>query len=186
MTIPKIYKENSILIADDEPEHLEWLVDFMSGQGFVVDVVTDVLEAVKAVELSRYRLYIVDLNIPLRGWPSAFPASSTYDEYPGLHIGRVVRSQGNDGSRVIVYSAHFNDQITAEIKKLYCEYVVKGRPRELKGKVEEVLKKPDATALDLARQKRKDLSKSQNPSVANVKMKSTSSRNLNRLSGGKH
>ncbi|MDM0113519.1 response regulator [Variovorax sp. J22R133] len=161
LKIPTQYDQNRILIADDEPEHLEWLVDFLEQKNFFVTVVTNVKEAVRASEEHRFRAYILDLNIPLSGWPAPFPASDTFAEYPGLHIVRTVRSQGNDGGRVVVYSAHFNEQITAEISNFYCGYVVKGRPRELKEKVLEILKSSDQTAAVIARaaKKSKDLGK---------------------------
>jgi CheY-like chemotaxis protein len=140
MIVPTHYDEKCILLADDEPEHIEWLADYLKGRGFTVQIVVNVKDAIEAVSQKKFRAYIIDLNIPLAGWVPHAKAKSAYNQYQGLHIIQTVRTQGNPGIRVIAYSAHFNEQITTEIKSLYCEYVVKGRARELKQLLETVLK----------------------------------------------
>lgn len=139
MKIPDIYDNNAVLIADDEPEHIEWLADYFRAKGFHVTLVTNVAEAIAVTEAKRFRLYVIDLNIPLGDWMPRGVANETYQGYQGLHIIQWVRTQGNSGKRVIAYSAHYNDQITAAIKGLYCEYVVKGRAQQLKQVISEIL-----------------------------------------------
>lgn len=129
---------HSVLLADDEPEHLEWLVDYLKAKGLAVHIATNVEEAMKAGEEAWYWAYIVDLNIPLGNWPA--PSNSTFQSYPGLTIIQSIRSQGNNGARVIAYSAHSNSVIEAEIKRLYTDYVAKGRPQQLKDRINELLK----------------------------------------------
>lgn len=140
LKIPTSYDPKAILIADDEPEHVEWLADYFKAKGFKVTLVTNVRDAITAAEGKRFRAHIIDLNIPLGGWlDSTSIANSTYAGYQGLHIIRAIETQANNGRRVIAYSAHSNDQIIGEIRKLYCGYVVKGRARELKDAVEALL-----------------------------------------------
>jgi CheY-like chemotaxis protein len=125
-----------VLLADDEPEHLDWLVDYLATKGLKTIVTTTVKEAIEEIEKAAFRAYLIDLNIPLGGWiPTITVGSQTYDDYHGLYILKLVRSQGNPGNRVIAYSAHQNDPIAAAIRRLYCSYVVKGRPRDLKEEI---------------------------------------------------
>lgn len=140
LKIPKSYDKGHMLVADDEPEHLIWLVDYLKAKGFRVTMTVNVKEAIEAIENIKFRAYFVDLNIPLGGWvPHPPPPSQTYDAYQGLYIIRAARTQGNAGARVIAYSAHYNEQITGDMKQLYCEYIVKGRVRELKAEIDQLL-----------------------------------------------
>lgn len=149
LEIPVEYDEKSVLIADDEPEHLEWLIDFFESLGLKTTVVTDVGKAMAACQKCWYRIYIIDLNIPLGSWPQ--PTSQMFCQYPGLSIIQNVRSQGSDGRRVIAYSAHTNDQINSEMQRLYTDYIAKGRPIQLKDRIRELLTQPDKTADTLKR-----------------------------------
>ncbi|MGC4244340.1 MAG: hypothetical protein QM686_19300, partial [Herbaspirillum sp.] len=40
---------------------------------------------------------------------------------------------------VTAYSAHYNEQITGEVKTLYCEYTAKGRVKEFKKEVDKLI-----------------------------------------------
>lgn len=140
LAIPRQYDENQILVADDEREHVEFLLDYLKAKGFVVTFAENAKEALSACERIKFRAYIIDLNIPF-GDPALDPLSNaTHSEYPGLRIIQAIRSQGNAGARVVAYSAHYNDQLTSEIERLYCRYVVKGRARDLKDVIDEILK----------------------------------------------
>lgn len=147
LKIPTTYDPNLVLLADDEPEHLEWLIDYLVAKGLAVKIATNVQDAMDASEAAWYRMYIVDLNIPLGKWPP--PADPVFLSYPGLSIIQSVRSQGNGGTRVIAYSAHSNSQIESEIGNLYTDYVAKGRPQQLKDRINELLSRPDTTAITL-------------------------------------
>jgi CheY-like chemotaxis protein len=149
LAIPVQYNEKAVLLADDEPEHLDWLVDFLASLGLTVTVATNVEKAMAACQGLWYRLYVVDLNIPLGNWPQ--PTSDIFNQYPGFEIIKALRSQGNDGRRVIAYSAHSNEQITADIHRLYTDYVMKGRPIQLKDRIRDLLAQPDMTATALER-----------------------------------
>jgi CheY-like chemotaxis protein len=147
--IPATYDTNSVLLADDEPEHLEWLVEYLEAKGKNVTIATNVREALEISETRWFRVYIVDLNIPLGGWPESTRAM--YINYPGLAIIEAIRSQGNDGRRVIAYSAHLNDSINSEMRRLYTDYLAKGRPIQLKERLQELWQLPDLTAASLER-----------------------------------
>lgn len=134
------YDQSTVLLADDEPEHLDWLVDYLTRKRCKTLIAKNVKETIEAAEKTDYRLYLIDLNIPFGGWtPPAPSPRGTYDDYHGLYIIRFIRSQGNSGDRVVAYSAHQNDQITGEMQRLYSNYVLKGRPRELKAEIDRLL-----------------------------------------------
>lgn len=139
LTIPSLYDPKAILIADDEPEHIEFLIDYLTSKGYAVTFAKNGEEAIRACEKTKHRAYIIDLNIPLGEWNPGPDPSPTYKKYPGLHIIRAARTQGNSGARVVAYSAHYNDDISTEIDRLYCEYIVKGRARELKDAIAEIM-----------------------------------------------
>jgi len=135
------YYADRVLLADDEPEHLGWLVDYFAAKGLTTVTALNVGQALEYADGVDFRCYVVDLNIPFGKWaPTGPKMGATYELYKGLHIAQRVRSLPNSGARVVAYSAHFNDQISAEIKKLYCRYVVKGRPRELKLELAQILR----------------------------------------------
>jgi DUF917 family protein len=81
----------------------------------------------------------VDLNIPAGSWVAPSVQPEAYGQYKGLNVIRHVRNQAQAGKRVVAYSAHENDEIRAVIENLYCQYVVKGRARDIKTEIESVL-----------------------------------------------
>lgn len=141
LAIPKKYDDKKVLVADDEREHVQFLIDYLEAKGFEVTFAESAAEALAAAEKLKFRAYFIDLNIPFGDNAGIQEKiNETYDHYVGLYIIRAIRTQGNSGARVLAYSAHYNEQITSEINKLYCRYVVKGRARELKDAFDEVLK----------------------------------------------
>ncbi len=140
LKIPNSYSSSRVLLVDDEPEHLDWLVDFLKAKGYETTITTSVRDAFNALDKTTYRAYLVDLNIPFGGWsPTIDEPTSAYADYHGLYVIKLVRSQGNSGARVLAYSAHSNEQILSEIRQLYSNFILKGRPRELKGEIEKLL-----------------------------------------------
>jgi CheY-like chemotaxis protein len=140
LAIPTSYDEKQILVADDEREHVEFLLDYLAAKGFRITFAENARDALAASEKVRYRAYFIDLNIPFAN-PALDPRTNpTFTEYPGLLIIQAVRSQGNSGARVVAYSAHYNDQISSEIERLYCKYIVKGRAKDLKDAIDEILR----------------------------------------------
>lgn len=134
------YKEKHVLLVDDEPEYLEWLHDYLAAKGLKIDTAESVADAIRLADASDYRLYLIDLNIPTGDWTPPSILSGVYAQYKGLNVIRYVRNQTHAGRRVVAYSAHENNDIHAAIKNLYCQYVVKGRAKDIKLEIEEVLK----------------------------------------------
>lgn len=149
LAIPVVYDEKTVLLADDEPEYLDWLIDFLESLGLKVTVAVNVGQAMAACEKAWFRIYIIDLNIPLGGWPE--PTNATFSHYCGLSIIQAIRSQGNDGRRVIAYSAHTNAEINAEMRRLYTDFIEKDHAIQLKDRLRELLEQPDQTAAALKR-----------------------------------
>lgn len=140
MIIPTTTSDKEIFILDDEPEHIEWLVDYLESKKLTVTLATNAKEAVEAVNLKFYKGYILDLNIPLGSWqPNIQKPSSVYEKYKGLYIAKYIRTQGVASQNVIAYSAHTNSEIKAEIELLYIEFVAKGRANEFKQAIKSMI-----------------------------------------------
>ncbi|HQU08650.1 MAG TPA: hypothetical protein PLV25_01670, partial [Opitutales bacterium] len=102
LKIPAYLDLNAALLADDEPEHLDWLIDFLKTKGISTRVATNVSQAMSIAQQKLFRIYIIDLNIPLGDWqPSLAQTGKTYDDYHGLYIIKLIRTQGLPGKRVI-------------------------------------------------------------------------------------
>ena len=130
-----------VLLADDEPFYLEWLADYLESKGIAVEYATTVNEALEKIQRTQYRFLVVDLNIPLQGEPVTPPSNQpeTYRAYPGLHIANSARNSGYRTKQVIVYSVFASKEIEEAVGRLYCTYITKGHPIDLKREVDEVL-----------------------------------------------
>jgi len=137
--ISREYKESTVLIVDDEPEYLAWLCDYLAKKGFEVEIAESVAEAVQLADAADYRLYLVDLNIPAGNWHPPASLPEIYSQYKGFNVIRYLRNQTQAGRRVVAYSAHENDDIHAAINNLYCQYVIKGRAKDIKLEIDSVL-----------------------------------------------
>ena len=54
-----------VLLADDEPFYLDWLVDYLESKSVEVEIATTVDDAIIKVANNSYRFIVVDLNIPV-------------------------------------------------------------------------------------------------------------------------
>jgi CheY-like chemotaxis protein len=143
ITLPTILLADTVLVIDDEPEHIQWLLDFIQSRGLKTQIATTVKEAIDFVEKYQFRGYIVDLNIPMGGWAPVFASPGpVYDKYMGFYVIKYVRTQGNKGRNVMAYSAHSNEQIISETDNLYCESTTKGRAKDLKDSINALLSFP--------------------------------------------
>lgn len=140
---PTPYLSDTILVIDDEPMYLEWLEEYLNSKGFKVEFAETADIGIKKSQLSTYRAYIIDLNMPASDRLKSDPRNRTSldAEYPGLIVARYVRTAGESGSRVIVYSVYISDPLYDEVKRLGCTFVQKGRPKVIKEQIEQVLKK---------------------------------------------
>ena len=60
-------KDNDvILILDDEPHHVNWLVEYLWHKKYRVELALTLADAVKKIQVNQYRLVILDLSVPLR------------------------------------------------------------------------------------------------------------------------
>lgn len=60
----KPYLENEILLADDEPIYLGFLIDYLKSKKYEVKLAETADDAITAASTNDYRAYVVDLNIP--------------------------------------------------------------------------------------------------------------------------
>ena len=50
LIVPKSYDQGNILVADDEAEHIDWLIDYLKARNFQVTFAANVAEAMSAIE----------------------------------------------------------------------------------------------------------------------------------------
>jgi CheY-like chemotaxis protein len=133
----KTTKGNSIIIMDDEPYNLEWLFDFLEAKGFEVMTTSNVTEAIDLISTDIYRAVILDLNVPVppEAMASVSKLGGAYLKYPGLYVAREARNKGYRDRQVIIYSVHRDAEVSEEAAKLGCNYILKGRPIELKHEI---------------------------------------------------
>ncbi|HEX2206150.1 MAG TPA: response regulator [Longimicrobium sp.] len=134
-------KKETILLADDEPFNLEWVTEYLESKGFTVEVVDHVDAALAQLRAARFRIVIADLSIPARE-PNKLPQARDplTQKYPGLVIAEYARNRGHLGRQVVVYSVHDDPLVQAFTQKIGCTYIHKGRPRQFKVELDEILK----------------------------------------------
>lgn len=129
-------KGKTVLLIDDEPHALAWLVEYLEAQGHSVVVVSGFSEGLKVIGAKplAYDFLSIDLTMPvLAGEQSLFTGQpALYSQFPGLYLARAARNAGYGSSRVIVYSVHDRDEIDTEARRIGVDYAVKGRPRDFK------------------------------------------------------
>jgi CheY-like chemotaxis protein len=135
-------------VIDDQPFELSWLVEYLESQSLAGESAVTLrggVERVEASEHAKYKLVIVDMEMPLGGYvgkpPKEAERAVLYDKYPGLYAAQAARNYGYSGASVLVYSVHQNTAILAEVERLNCQYMLKGRPRSLKGVIATLLAK---------------------------------------------
>jgi len=139
--VAKTTAPNTVVIVDDEPHNMLWLVDYFSSKGMEVIVAHDANEALEIIEKEVYRALIIDLNIPILE-PidlAAEEKGTEYRKYPGLFVGYMARNRGYRDRQVILYSVHKDAAVSSEASKIGCSYIIKGRPQEIKREIEAVI-----------------------------------------------
>ncbi|MCC6506524.1 MAG: hypothetical protein IT475_13890 [Aquimonas sp.] len=132
---------DSALILDDEPHLLVWLGEFLEGKGLKVRFESDVAKAIEALGQEKYRLLILDLNVPV---PTSLKEAvgkrgPLYEEYRGLFVAEYARNAGYRDRQVIVYSVHDVDEVRKITNRIRVTYAIKGRPRIFKEEIISVL-----------------------------------------------
>ncbi|MFZ2446860.1 MAG: hypothetical protein WAW37_10920 [Syntrophobacteraceae bacterium] len=132
---------NTILLLDDEPHCLDWLIDYLKSKSYLVEVVRNVKEAADLLHKVKYRAVIIDLNVPATGDFAEVLAKKgeIYQSFRGIYIAELARNRGHRNRQVIVYSVHESEAIRAICKKLDVAYLTKGRPRQFKEEIDDVL-----------------------------------------------
>jgi CheY-like chemotaxis protein len=170
LKLPNKYDPTRLLLVDDEPEYIYWLIDYIKAKGLEVTLATNVAEAIAAADETQFRGYIIDLNIPIGAWKPAFSVpEELYEKYKGFYAIKYVRTQGNIGKNVIAYSAHYNGEIKSEIGTLYCDYIAKGRAEEFKTGINEILTCPLPEKLQLGSTREKATAKKASKKTIAVK-----------------
>ncbi|KHJ51024.1 hypothetical protein PZ78_10020 [Vreelandella venusta] len=130
-----------ILLMDDEQHLLDWLVEYLESKKYSVEQVTNVQEAVSKLEENKYRMVILDLNVPASPeyLEKLKAKGDVYSEYRGLYVAEFSRTKGHRGRQVVVYSVHDSDTVSIACEKVGVTYLVKGRPRQFKREIDDIL-----------------------------------------------
>ena len=131
-----------VLMIDDEPEYLDWVIEYLEAQKLSADVVTDLPRALQAIDGGPYRLILIDMNIPALGAIQSLSRNygPVAHEYPGIIAAVRARSKGYGAHQVVAYTVHDDDGADAELMKLNCRYVLKGRPEVLKALIQAAIR----------------------------------------------
>ena len=134
-------KSDTILLMDDEPFNIQWLIDYLESKNYNVILTSNADSAIDEVSKEIYRATILDLNVPMPSdiSPNIGNRRPIYQRYPGLYVAWYARNQGYRDRQVIIYSVHRDQEVSKEAEALGCTYILKGRPRELKSELTHVL-----------------------------------------------
>lgn len=133
---------SQVLLVDDEPEHIGWLVDYLESMDLRVEQATDLRSAF--AYSGSPRLVIVDMNIPQVGalTDEITLRSPLTARYPGLAVAEHFRNRGVGAHAVIAYTVHDDDELQSSLDRLSCRYVLKGRPYAIKQVIQSALGPP--------------------------------------------
>lgn len=133
--------KNTVLIMDDEPHVLDWLIEYLEAKGYEVKIVTNVDEAISELNEMIFRVTIFDLNVPASDVVKKIleERGNVYTKYRGLYAAVYARSKGHRGRQVIVYSVHDSEEVRNECKRIEIQYLIKARPREFKKELNDIL-----------------------------------------------
>ena len=132
---------DTILVLDDEVYNLRWMIEFFESKRLKVKTFSDANQIVSEIQKEIFRCLVLDLNVPIRPPldKDAEKRGDIYRRYPGLFIAFMARNFGYRGRQVVIYSVHKEQAVEVEAKKLECTYIRKGRPREMKAELRDVL-----------------------------------------------
>lgn len=127
-------KGKRVLILDDEPEYLTWVKEFLEAQGLSVEFATTLSAAFEALSKTKYRLLLVDMNVPPGAsiTPRLRASIDAVDRYPGLALALEARNFGYGAHSVVAYTVHDDERISQDLDRWHCRYVLKGRPDAFK------------------------------------------------------
>lgn len=130
-----------ILIVDDEPFHIRWLAENLEDLGYEIEFARDARTALIALSERKFRVIIVDLNIPIHGSDQnrAQQLGEIYNIFPGLLIAHEARNKQYRNRQVILYSAHKEAAVQAVADILSVQYIIKGDSRRVMREIEDIL-----------------------------------------------
>ncbi|UVK37844.1 hypothetical protein LHFGNBLO_004944 [Mesorhizobium sp. AR10] len=137
----KTTKSDTIVLVDDEIHNMSWMIDYLEADGVKTVIASNVNDALVVLDKEIYRAVIVDLNIPVLEpiVGSVTAKGDVYGRYPGLYVAYYARNKGHRGKQVVIYSVHRDAAVSEEAARIGCTYIIKGRPKEIKRELEEVL-----------------------------------------------
>lgn len=130
-----------VLVMDDEPHVLDWLIEYLEAQDCIVEIAINIDQAIDALNRSSYRVAIFDLNVPAS--PEILnkirEKGGVHMQYRGLFAAEYARTIGMRGRQVVVYSVHDNEDILRRCNTIGAQYLIKARPREFKKELSNIL-----------------------------------------------
>ena len=132
---------DTILILDDEIYNLRWMVEFFKDKKLKVRTFSNANQIISEIQKEIFRCLVIDLNVPIQSPldKDAEKMGDIFRRYPGLFIASMARNFGYRGKQVVIYSVHREEAVEIEATKLGCTYIRKGRPREMKGELLDIL-----------------------------------------------
>lgn len=133
--------KETILLIDDEPHCLTWLIEYFESQAYTVRIARDLSMALTYLAQKRYRLVVCDLGIPVHSHIKAELDASgpEYIHYPGLLAAHQARNIGHRARQVVVYSVHDSPAVREIASKIRVTYITKGRPKIFKAEIDDIL-----------------------------------------------
>src|SRR5690625_7747098 len=104
---------NCVLIMDDEPHLLDWLVEYLESKKYDVHQVTNVQDAISKLDVNKYRMVVLGLNVPASPeyLEKLKSKGELYVEYRVLYVAEVASTKWHSRREVMVYSIHESDCI---------------------------------------------------------------------------
>jgi CheY-like chemotaxis protein len=134
--------KKTVLLLDDEPQYLDWLVDYLEEKGYSVVHATTVDAAVDLLKKSKYRVVVCDLTVPVSDQlaKTITIEMALYGKYPGAYVAHLARNLGQRSRQVVVYSVHDRAEIQELATRIGVQYITKGRPRQFKEEIDGILR----------------------------------------------
>lgn len=129
-----------VLVMDDEPQYLDWLFEYLISKGYDFISVTNLADAITALQNGKYRAILADLSVPVTDDLNATLSKQgeNYVKYPGLYLAHHARNRGYRGRQVVVYSVHDTPSVREVTNIIGVCYITKGRPRMLKTELDNI------------------------------------------------